>query len=155
MHPHSLLRVLVFRLKKRWALASNAASNNYSEKRVRLRRLMHGPRQLCQRGSNYDNLFLVDEWRTDPNTTLSGQYNHRHASETPFKWRFAGVPMMAQHWIILALWLFRGYGPVLLRNPILCDISGCPPSGSAHATDLSLRRAHMKTCTLGCIQARL
>ena len=23
--------------------------------------------------------------------------HHRPASETPFKWRFAGVPMMAQH----------------------------------------------------------
>ena len=23
--------------------------------------------------------------------------HHRSASETPFKWRFAGVPMMAQH----------------------------------------------------------
>ena len=26
--------------------------------------------------------------------------HHRHASETPFKWRFAGVPMMVQHWML-------------------------------------------------------
>ena len=26
--------------------------------------------------------------------------HHRHASETPLKWRFAGVPMMAQHWMV-------------------------------------------------------
>ena len=25
---------------------------------------------------------------------------HWPASETPFKWRFAGVPMMAQHWML-------------------------------------------------------
>ena len=34
----------------------------------------------------------------------------------PFKWRFAGGPMMAQHWMLA--WFFRGSGPVLLRNPI-------------------------------------
>ena len=26
--------------------------------------------------------------------------HHRPASETPFKWRFAGGPMMAQHWLL-------------------------------------------------------
>ena len=48
-----------------------------------------------KRGSNYDNVFLVDEGREDPNTTISG--HHWPASKTPFKWRFAGMPMMAQH----------------------------------------------------------
>ena len=42
--------------------------------------------------------------------------HHRPASETPFKWRFAGVPKMAQHW--MHAWLFSESGPVLLRNPI-------------------------------------
>ena len=40
-------------------------------------------------------VFLVDEGREDPNTTKVG--HHRPASETSFKWRFAGLPMMAQH----------------------------------------------------------
>ena len=46
--------------------------------------------------------------------------NHQTAGETPFKWYFAGVPMVAQHWILafIALWIFRGSGPVLLRTPI-------------------------------------
>ena len=52
--------------------------------------LMRGSRQFCQRGSNFDNVFffsfLVDEGRKDPNTTISGP-----------SWRFAGVPMLAQH----------------------------------------------------------
>ena len=54
--------------------------------------------------------FLVDEGREDPNTSISGPY---------FKWRFAGVPMMAQHWIWLGSFvIFRGSRPVLLRSPI-------------------------------------
>ena len=32
--------------------------------------------------------FLVDEGEEDPSTAISG---------SSFKWRFAGVPMMAQH----------------------------------------------------------
>ena len=37
--------------------------------------------------------FLDNEWIKIP--LKSG--HHRPASETPFKWRFAGVAMMAQH----------------------------------------------------------
>ena len=38
---------------------------------------------------------------------------HPHASESPFKWHFAGVLMMAQHAGLVALRFFRGSGPVL------------------------------------------
>ena len=41
------------------------------------------------------SFFLVDEGREGQNTTYAG--HHRPASETPFKWRFAGRPIMAQH----------------------------------------------------------
>ena len=47
------------------------------------------------------HLFLVNEGREG-----------RLANQTPFKWRFAGVPMMSQHWIwlgtgsfVIFLWL--------------------------------------------------
>ena len=40
-------------------------------------------------------LFLVDKGIADPNADKMG--HHRPASETPFNWRFAGGPMMAQH----------------------------------------------------------
>ena len=45
--------------------------------------------------------------------------HQRPASETPFKWRFAGVPMMAhiECWIGSFV-ILRGSGTVLLRNPI-------------------------------------
>ena len=43
-------------------------------------------------------LFLVDERKKDPNTTISEQAgNHGPARETPLKWRFTSVPMMAHH----------------------------------------------------------
>ena len=63
--------------------------------------LMRGSRKFCQRGSNFDNvflfvLFLVNEGWEGRNTTTSAGH-HQPASETTFKWRFAGVLMMAQH----------------------------------------------------------
>ena len=44
-------------------------------------------------GSNFEIFFQVNEWIQIPQKLD----HHRPASETPFKWRFAGVPMMAQH----------------------------------------------------------
>ena len=72
----------------------------------------------------------------------AGQY--RSASETPFKWRLAGGPMMAQYNTLNAglkpLWFVRESRPVLLRNSILSSfsrgggggVSPVLPSGSAH-----------------------
>ena len=56
--------------------------------------------------------------------------HHRPTSDTPFKWRFAGGPVVAQHWMLglVALWFSRGSGPVLLKNPIALWFSrGSPP----------------------------
>ena len=48
-------------------------------------------------GSNVDSGFFVDEEGRGTNQ-ISLQAGHlRPASETPFDWRFAGVPMMAKH----------------------------------------------------------
>ena len=47
-------------------------------------------RKFFSEGSNF---FLVNEWIQIP--LKSG--HHRPASETPFKWYFAGMSMMAQH----------------------------------------------------------
>ena len=58
---------------------------------------MRGSRKFCKRGSNFDSyfVFLVDKRRDGLNTTISG--DRWPTRKTPFKWRFAGVPMMAQH----------------------------------------------------------
>ena len=56
---------------------------------------MRGPRKFCQRGSNSDNVFLVDERRMDPNTNNSGPSSARQRNA--IKWHFAGGPMIAKH----------------------------------------------------------
>ena len=56
---------------------------------------MRRSRNSCQSGSNFENVFLVDEGREDPSTIISepALAHQRNA----MKWRFAGGPMMAQH----------------------------------------------------------
>ena len=53
----------------------------------------HADQDFFSEGVQLFFLFLVNEWIQIP--LKSG--HHRPASETPFKWRFAGVQMMAQH----------------------------------------------------------
>ena len=53
---------------------------------------MRGSRKICQRGSNFNNVFclfvfLVDKGREDPNTTISEPSSARQ--------RLAGVPMIS------------------------------------------------------------
>ena len=57
--------------------------------------LMREPRKFRKRGSNFDIVFLVDEGREDPNTTISGPLSARQRNT--IKWRVTGVSMMAQH----------------------------------------------------------
>ena len=61
---------------------------------------MRGSRKFCQRVSNSENVFVVDEGREDPNT---------------IKWRFASGSMIAQLGCFVT---FMGSGTVFLRNPI-------------------------------------
>ena len=52
--------------------------------------------KFCQRGSNYENVFFSLMRGGRVNLSLWAGH-HWPASESPFKWRFVGVPMMAQH----------------------------------------------------------
>ena len=52
---------------------------------VRALPTIRGCRKFCQRRSNFDSVLYGI---------------HRPANETPFKWRFAGVLTMAQHWML-------------------------------------------------------
>ena len=66
-------------------------------------KIMRGPRKFCLSESNFDNVlflfvFLV-EGREDPSTTISGPSSARQRNA--IKWRFAGVPMMAQHCMLV------------------------------------------------------
>ena len=54
------------------------------------------PESFVRGGPTLTTLFLVDDGRTeDPYKIKAG--HHRLTIETPFKWCFAGVPMMAKH----------------------------------------------------------
>ena len=57
--------------------------------------LMRGSRKFCQRGSNFDVIFLVNERREDPSTIISWPLSARQRNA--IKWRFAGVLVIAQH----------------------------------------------------------
>ena len=74
--------------------------NNLKENDLPLNGLrMRGSRKFCQRGSNFNFLFiflffLMRGGRIQIRLLAGHQ---RPASETPFKWRFAGGSMVAQH----------------------------------------------------------
>ena len=81
--------------------------------------------------------LLVDEGREDSNTTISGSSWARQ--RTPFKWRFAGVPMMAKQLRLawqLKFVICQGIWTSVAKNPIFVGIfRGGPdpaPSGSAN-----------------------
>ena len=56
---------------------------------------MRGSRKFRQRGSNFD-IFLVDEGRKDPNTTISGQLSshQRNTILMAFCWRADDGPTL-------------------------------------------------------------
>ena len=57
---------------------------------------MHGSRKICQRGPTLTLFFLlVDKGREDPSTTISGSSSAHQRNA--IKWRFSGVPMIAQN----------------------------------------------------------
>ena len=65
---------------------------------VRIQRVDRGPGHPLK---NHKNIGFLNNSDPDPPknykaTEHSMLGHHRHASETPFKWRFAGGPMMAR-----------------------------------------------------------
>ena len=53
---------------------------------------------LSERAQLLQRFVLVDEGREEQYPLKAG--NHKPASELPLKWHFAGVPMMAQHYML-------------------------------------------------------
>ena len=91
------------------------------------------------KGSSFSYLLL--SWWGDQIPLKVGYMYHRPVSETQFKWRFSGVPMMAQHWWLGSfvvfqgirtsiakkpsiLWFFRRWGPDPLPSPFWIRL--CP-----------------------------
>ena len=80
---------------------------------------MRKSRKFCQRGSKFDpHFFLVDGGKEDPNTTLIGPSSacQRNPIEMVFRWQVDDGPTLSTG--LVALWIFSGSEPVLLRNPI-------------------------------------
>ena len=107
-----------------------------------LSNLMRGSRKLCQGGGNFDLFFLfflVDEGREGPNTIISGPSSTRQRNAGgPMKWRFAGGPMIAQHWMpAWQLCDFQGIQTSIAKKTYIFVVfqggpDPLPPSGSAH-----------------------
>ena len=57
---------------------------------------MRGSRTLCQIESKFEFIIFFQLMRGEKIKIPLLAGHHRPASETPFKWRFAGVTMMAQ-----------------------------------------------------------
>ena len=78
-----------------------------------------GSRKFCQRESNSTlTIFLVDEGKEDTNTSQNGTSSayQRNAILMSFGWRADNDPTLNAG--LVALWVSRGFGPVLLRNTI-------------------------------------
>ena len=73
---------------------------------------MRGSRKYFQRWSNFDNAFLVDERREDPNATICGPTSARQRN----RWRADDGPTLNAG--LVALCFLRGSRPVLLWNSI-------------------------------------
>ena len=62
---------------------------------------MRGSRKFCERGSNFDNVvFLFNEGREDPDTTISGPLSacQRNAMQMEFRWRADDDPKLNLAW---------------------------------------------------------
>ena len=100
------------------------------------RTIMRGSRKFFSDMVQLWGVFLVDEEIQIPIKVC----HHWSASVTPFKWRFAGEPMMARHWMLAWYVNFRWIRTSLLRNPIFFVIfqgSGSavsPPPPDSHLT---------------------
>ena len=55
-----------------------------------------GSIKFCQRGSNFDNVFLVDGESEDPGTTINrpSSARQRNAIEIAFRWRVDDSPVL-------------------------------------------------------------
>ena len=105
--------------------------------------LMRGSRKFFQRESN-----CFFSWLGERGSNYHYMYKRaiicspakRHLA---FRWCADGGPTLNAG--LVALWIFRGSGPVLLRNPIFLWFQGGPdplpplPAGSAHKSDESAR----------------
>ena len=112
---------------------------------------MRASRKFCQRGPTLTSFFFFFFFffylcggRKKPKPLKSG--NHRPSSKTPFKWRFAGVPMMAQLWMLVCkLCNFKGsWTSIAKKTYIFVIFQGWVRNLCPHPTPKWIR-----TCSTG------
>ena len=102
--------------------------------------VMRGSRNLCQRGSNFDNVFLVDERRDDQNSNAK-----RAIIDLPAKRQLNGVSLASLRWPNIEFWpssfeIFQGIRTSITKKTVFflsfrgVRTNCSPPSGSAHAS---------------------
>ena len=99
--------------------------------------ILHSPYQLKKEKKSYQIWPPLTKLSESAHDILYDMCGSRQFCQR----RFISDKVFFKHWTlawyIVALWLFRGSGPVLLGNPIFCDFSEgvCPrmsPSRSSH-----------------------
>ena len=77
------------------------------------------PKSFVRGGPTLIRVFLVEEGRKYPNTTISGPPSKRFLNGMAFRWRVNDDPILNADLVVLRF--VRGSGPVLQRNPIYLD----------------------------------
>ena len=70
--------------------------------------------KVWQRGVQIWRFFLVDEGRE-----VSNKYHHQPASKTSFKWRFSGVLIMVQNWMLGSFVILQGIRTSIAKKPYI------------------------------------
>ena len=93
--------------------------------------------EVLAEGSNFENVvYSLMRGGKIQMPLLAG--HHRLASETPFEWCFAGVPMMAQHWMLACqLCDFKGIRTSIAKKPYILLFSRCVCGGGGGPDPLS------------------
>ena len=109
-------------------------------------------RKFCQRGSHFENVFYKFMRGGMIQIALKAGH-HWPTSETPFKWRFAGGPMMALHWVLPGLGSFvilKRIRTRIAKKPYtLVFLKGVrtpcppPPPGSTHGCHWHCWESHV------------
>ena len=72
--------------------------------------------KYCQRGSNFDNVFLPDEGWEDPDATISGSSSARqlNAISMAFRWRANDGPTLNAGSVVFMI--FQGIRTSIAKN---------------------------------------
>ena len=103
--------------------------------------IMRRSTKFCQRGSNFDRVFLLMRGERTQIRQYAGQ--HWLAKEMQLRWRADDGPTLNAGLVVLCF--FRGFGPVLLYFYDFSGLSGPPvsPSGFTHGNRQTIEEIYI------------